>query len=231
MGDPRKRRKKYSTPKHPWQKERIDEESAIRKEYGTRNKKEIWKMNSLIKSFHANAIKASALNVTDQSKKEFSLILDKLKKLGLLNQEQNSTNDVLNITVKDLFERRLQTVIVRKHLARSTNQARQFITHEHIFVNGKKITSPSYLVPVKDEHHIMFDPRSSLHNEDHPERFQPEKVPTIEEESKHEEAGEGTEVRVKIVEEKPKKKAEKKTKEEPKEAPKEKKVEEKEVAA
>ena len=45
MGDPRKTRKKYDTPQHPWQKERMDQESVFLKEYGLKNKKEIWKMN------------------------------------------------------------------------------------------------------------------------------------------------------------------------------------------
>ena len=39
MGDPKKARKKYSTPIHPWQKFRIDDEKAIIKEYGMKNKK------------------------------------------------------------------------------------------------------------------------------------------------------------------------------------------------
>ncbi len=41
MGDPKKIRKKYETPVHPWQKTRIVEEIALLKEYGLKNKKEI----------------------------------------------------------------------------------------------------------------------------------------------------------------------------------------------
>ena len=33
MGDPRKQRKKYEPPMHPWKAERIIEESGIEKEY------------------------------------------------------------------------------------------------------------------------------------------------------------------------------------------------------
>jgi small subunit ribosomal protein S4 len=34
MGDPRKRKKKYETPTHPWQKDRIDDEKELRRKYG-----------------------------------------------------------------------------------------------------------------------------------------------------------------------------------------------------
>ena len=44
MGDPRRLKKRYSAPSHPWQKERIEEEIVLTREYGLRNKKEIWKL-------------------------------------------------------------------------------------------------------------------------------------------------------------------------------------------
>ena len=46
MGDPRKIRKKYETPTHPWQKDRIDEEKTLTIEFGLKNKKEIWRMET-----------------------------------------------------------------------------------------------------------------------------------------------------------------------------------------
>ncbi|MDP7610203.1 MAG: 30S ribosomal protein S4, partial [Candidatus Woesearchaeota archaeon] len=44
MGDPKKQRKKYSKPSHPWQTERIEVEKVLMKEYGLKNKKEIWRV-------------------------------------------------------------------------------------------------------------------------------------------------------------------------------------------
>ena len=41
MGDPRKARKQYRTPSHPWQKVRLEDESKLAVEYGLKNKKEI----------------------------------------------------------------------------------------------------------------------------------------------------------------------------------------------
>ena len=38
MGDPKKIRKKYSTPKHPWEGARIEEEKKLLKDYGIKKK-------------------------------------------------------------------------------------------------------------------------------------------------------------------------------------------------
>jgi small subunit ribosomal protein S4 len=49
-----------------------------------------------------------------------------------------------------LLERRLDNVIYRLKMATSRTQARQIIVHGHVVVNGKKVSSPSYLVSVND---------------------------------------------------------------------------------
>ncbi|MCX6706616.1 MAG: 30S ribosomal protein S4, partial [Candidatus Woesearchaeota archaeon] len=61
MGDPKKTRKKYYTPHHPWNRTRIDEERIIKIEYGMKNKREIFKMSSLLKDFKGQAKKLIAL--------------------------------------------------------------------------------------------------------------------------------------------------------------------------
>ncbi len=43
-----KKHKQYSKPKTPFDKARIDEEAQIKKEFGLKNKKEIWKANAKI---------------------------------------------------------------------------------------------------------------------------------------------------------------------------------------
>ena len=51
MGDIKRQKKKYSTPRHPWQKDRILAEKELITKYGLRRKYEIWKMNSILKNF------------------------------------------------------------------------------------------------------------------------------------------------------------------------------------
>lgn len=58
-----------------------------------------------------------------------------------------------------LLELRLDNVIYRLKLSTTRRQARQIVVHGHIYVNGAKVHSPSYLVSVNDE--ISLAPLSS----------------------------------------------------------------------
>lgn len=49
-----------------------------------------------------------------------------------------------------LLERRLDNVLCRGGLASSRGQARQFVTHGHILVNGKKVDLPGYMAKQGD---------------------------------------------------------------------------------
>ena len=173
MGDPKKPKKKYSTPSHPWQKERIDEEKEFSKEYGMKNKKEIWKIESKLKNFKKQTKKLVSLD-TDQAMEEKKHLLNRIQSLGLIKKEAGF-GEILGLTLKDLLERRLQTIVFKKGLARSIKQARQFVVHGHIFVDNKKITKPNYLVTVKEEGLIKFSPSSALTDELHPERVEKKK--------------------------------------------------------
>ena len=55
MGYPGKAKKIYNTPHHPWQKARIEEETALVKKYGLRNKKSVWKFASMLRKFRGQA--------------------------------------------------------------------------------------------------------------------------------------------------------------------------------
>lgn len=168
MGDTRKHRSKLSRPSHPWQKDRIEEEKVLVREFGLSNKKDLWKSSSLFKNATKQAKTLIPLG-SEQARKEEAALLQKLVKLGLLAADAK-IEDVLNISTKSILDRRLQTIIFRKGLAKSMKQARQFITHGHIIVSGKKISSPSYLVTLADENNLVFAEGSSLADEAHPER-------------------------------------------------------------
>ena len=181
MGNIRRLRKKYQGPSHMWQKERIVEEKTILKEYGLVNKKEVWRATSTLARYK-NLAKTAISSITAQSEKEAAQLLTKLKNLGLLS-EGSLLSDVLKLSVKDVLERRLQTVVFRRGLSHSVKQARQFITHGHITVNGVAISSPSYLVTKAEELTVMFSPSSALHDDQHPERSAPIKAVETESEA------------------------------------------------
>lgn len=50
-----------------------------------------------------------------------------------------------------MLERRLDNVVYRAGMASSRAQARQFVLHGHVLVNGRKVNIPSYLVSVGEE--------------------------------------------------------------------------------
>ncbi|MAG52571.1 MAG: 30S ribosomal protein S4 [Nanoarchaeota archaeon] len=168
MGSPKKPRKKYKKPLVVWQRELIDEQKELIKEYGLKNKKEIWRTEGFLKQIRDQAKKLIATE-SEQSQKEKEQLVTKLVGLGLL-KSSSKIEDILTLTIKDILERRLQTVVQKKDISKSIKQSRQFIVHGHIGIKEEKINVPSYLVPVELENKITFNPASKLSNEQHPER-------------------------------------------------------------
>lgn len=175
MGSPRKQRRKYSTPFHPWQRERIDEENQLEIDYGLKNKTEIWIARSLLTNFFSQAKRLTAVK-TEQTEKEKVQLINRLKSLGLVG-ETATLNDVLELTLIKILDRRLQSVVFKKGLARSMKQARQLITHRHISVAGRNTTSPGHIVLKEEEPTINYTLNSSFIDEIHPERMKPGEAP------------------------------------------------------
>lgn len=166
MGDIKKLKKSYERPKKPWEKDRILQEKELKKKYGYFSKKEIWGFNALLRGFRQQARKIFA-STSEQSKKEGENLIKKIYTMGLL--EENATfDDVLGLTIDDISKRRLVSFVVNKGISRTPKQARQFIVHKHILVNGKKVNAPNYLVLRKDENNIEFADNSVLKDPKHP---------------------------------------------------------------
>ncbi|NJL44414.1 MAG: 30S ribosomal protein S4 [Nitrosarchaeum sp.] len=175
----RRFKKHYQTPSHPWNKTRIEEERVITHDFGVRNKREIYKMGTVLKRYKDLA-KTLLARKDKQAEIERGHLMTKLTNLGLI-QPGAQLDDILSLQLRDVMDRRLQSIMVRKNLARTTLQARQFIVHKHVLINEKQITSPSYLVPLAEEGQITFAAKSALSNEDHPERPREEDLQKIKE--------------------------------------------------
>ncbi len=174
MGDPRFNRKAYETPKHPWEAERIKEEWELKKKYGLKNKKEIWKAKSILRNFRGQARELQAkLRYGDpQAERQQKQLFDKILRLGILEESNATLDAVLSLGVEDILRRRLQTIVYLKGLARTPKQARQFIVHGHIAINGRRVTIPGYLVRMDEEDGIDYYEHSPLADEMHPMRPQ-----------------------------------------------------------
>ena len=152
MGDPRKLKKKWKSPRKRWDAERIAFERELMKKYGLRRKREIRRAEEIIRKFRRRAREL----IAHPNKEEEAQLIEKVRELGLLNTENPTIDDILGIEVQNLLERRLQTIVYKKGLANTIKQARQFISHGHIAVEGRKVVSPGYLVKVSEEESIDF---------------------------------------------------------------------------
>ncbi|RBQ23231.1 30S ribosomal protein S4 [Candidatus Methanobinarius endosymbioticus] len=154
MGHPRKARKKYDTPPHPWNAERIKSENKLMVKYGLKNKKEIWKADTLVKKYSREARYLLGFS-QDQVEEERNELIGHLTRQGIL-AENALLEDIVNLTVENVLRRRLQTMVHQKGLARTAKEARMFVVHGHIAMNGKKIDSPSYVVKRGEEDLVDF---------------------------------------------------------------------------
>lgn len=171
MGDPRFSKKTYKKPKVPWQEDRIDDERRLVEKFGLRRKQELYRTQASLKDYK-EAAKRLATEDTGQAEQEKQQLFNALNQYGLLRED--TLTDVLSVNLQQLLGRRLQTLLVDQDLAKSPSQARQFISHRHITVDGERVTSPGYLVTVDEEADLDFHDNSPYADEDHPERPQPD---------------------------------------------------------
>ena len=138
MGYPGKNHKSYQTPKRPWEKVRIQSETRLVIEYGLRNKREVWKAQELLRKARKGARNLLALGSSSADAELYATkkdeLISSLQRNGLLGPDAD-IEDVLSLKVQAQLERRLQTLVYRKGLARSPKQARR--------ARSPTVTSPS----------------------------------------------------------------------------------------
>ncbi|WP_148686311.1 30S ribosomal protein S4 [Candidatus Nitrosocosmicus hydrocola] len=168
MGDPRKSKKSYNRPRSIWTSDQISTELYIVGSYGLRNKRELWKAQTEIARIRNQARALLALSIDVRHEKETQL-LNYLSRLGLVANE-SSLDDVLNLKIEDILERRLQTIVMKKSNLKSPYQARQLVVHGHVSIGNRKINLPGYLVKREEESLILTHLLVSPEN--------PESIPT-----------------------------------------------------
>ena len=144
----------FRSSPHPWNAERIKDENKLMTKYGLKNKKEIWKADTLVRRYSREARYLLGFS-QDQMQEEKLELLGHLARTGIL-PESAALEDILDLNVEDILRRRLQTIVYKKGLARTPKEARMFVVHGHITLNGKKINSPSYVVLRGQEDEIDF---------------------------------------------------------------------------
>ncbi|MEI6731824.1 MAG: 30S ribosomal protein S4 [archaeon] len=141
----------YARPKKAYQKARIAEENLLLAKYALKNKKEVWKTIAKINYFRTRAKVLARAPVAEQE-----VLFGKLQAIGL---NTKSIADVLDLKIENLLERRLPSIVVRNGLAKTPRQARQFVVHKKVLVDGKVVNVPSFIVPVELENKISIKER------------------------------------------------------------------------
>jgi len=155
MGDPKKCRRKWEGPRHPWRKDVLLQELQLVGRYGLRNKRELWIAKTILRKIRAHARKLLSLPSEVRAEQE-RILIKRLYAMGILPSPDAVLDDVLSLTVEDVLKRRLQTVVYAKGMAKSIYHARQLIVHGHIAINGRRVTSPGHLVTREEEEQIGF---------------------------------------------------------------------------
>jgi small subunit ribosomal protein S4 len=153
----KRQKKKFEKPLRPWDRVRIESDKKIIKDYGLRRKKEIWRAENIVRNYRRLARNLAARRDKEKEK----ILLDKLFKMGLIAKDA-SLDNVLALRVEKILERRLQTFVFKKGLASTPRQARQFIVHGHITLDGRRIKWPSVLIQTDEENKIGLHRKSKI---------------------------------------------------------------------
>jgi small subunit ribosomal protein S4 len=157
MGDPKYPSRVWKKPKRPLNYDFMMEDLNTLGNYGLKNKRELWKARTELSRVRHQARSLLALRQEVRAQKE-PILMKSLAKIGLVKDDA-TLDDVLNLAVNNLLDRRLQTIVQRKFTLKTPYQARQAIVHGHITIGDRVITVPSYIVTVKEENGIQLSPR------------------------------------------------------------------------
>ncbi len=180
MGHPKFARPKTQTPAHPWKAARIEEEHALKEQFGLKKvggMREIWREKSALRRHRNQAMKL--IGRVDSSEghyaREKSDLVESMHRKGLL-AEGSSIDDVLQISVEHMLARRLQSVVYYRGLAPSMRAARNMIVHGHISIGQQRMTVPGYKILRVEEESLNYSSNSPYGDENHPFRVEMEQL-------------------------------------------------------
>jgi small subunit ribosomal protein S4 len=154
MGDPKKTRKKFTTPAHMWQGTRIADELKLKREFGLKNNREIWRAKTFISNARQQA--RQLIGKKDEKGENLQkLLLNRLTRQGIVSKGA-TLSDILGLNVRDVLTRRLQSILKAKGIAKTAKEARQMIIHGQVKYNGRKHSIPGTIVPVDKEETIAY---------------------------------------------------------------------------
>ena len=158
MGDPKLPRRAWRKPKRPLNYDLKMDELRLLGLFGLKTKRELWKARTELSRVRNQARSLLALGRDVREERE-PVLMRSLARIGLVG-DGSTLDDVLNLDVRNLLERRLQTIVMKKLSFRTPYQARQAVVHGHIMIGDRVVTIPSYTVDVGEESSVRLLPGS-----------------------------------------------------------------------
>merc|ERR1712228_999852 len=87
---------------------------------------------------------------------EGEALIRRMVRLGLLERSERKLDFVLGLTVSQFMERRLQTLVMKRNLAKSVHEARVLIRQRQISVGRQLVNIPSFMVRKSSEGQIQL---------------------------------------------------------------------------
>merc|ERR1719171_1667441 len=144
-------------PRRPFEKERLDAELKLIGQYGLKNKREIWRVRLALAKIRATARTLLTKDEKDPSRIfEGQALLRRMTRYGILDEDKQRLDYVLSLKIEQFMERRLQTLVFKRGLAKSIHHARVLIRQRHIRVGRQIVNVPSFMVRVESQPHIEF---------------------------------------------------------------------------
>ena len=82
-------------------------------------------------------------------------------RLGLLKDNEKKLDYVLGLTIAQFLERRLQTLVMKRGLAKSMHHSRVLIRQKQIAVGKQMVNIPQFMTRVSSEQHIQLSAKST----------------------------------------------------------------------
>merc|ERR1712046_286157 len=149
--------KASNPPRRPFEKERLDTELKLIGTYGLKNKSEIWRVRLALAKIRATARVLLTKDEKDPSHIfEGQALLRRMTRYGILDEDKLRMDYVLDLKIENFLDRRLQTLVFKRGLAKSIHHARVLIRQRHLRVGRQIVNVPSFMVRVESQPHIEF---------------------------------------------------------------------------